>query len=98
MLSRSHVSSCYVRRLSPIVDITVLWTTLMYCPLMRFLGALAMLAMGCGAVTGIERTAPAPRLQRAPDFKLDNGAGSVTSLSALLATGDVALIFFRGHW
>lgn len=65
---------------------------------MRSLGVLALAASSCGAITGIEVTAPPTTTEQATMFTLADGAGQATSLSALLARGDVALIFYRGHW
>jgi hypothetical protein len=65
---------------------------------MRFLGALALAASSCGVVTGIDVTALPTTADQASPFTLADGSGQATALSSLLARGDVALIFFRGHW
>jgi hypothetical protein len=59
---------------------------------------LALAATGCGVIAGIDVTAPPTTTERSTNFELDNQTGTLTSLSELLARGDVALIFFRGHW
>lgn len=70
----------------------------MYAAPMRCLAVLALAATGCGAITGIDGAAPPTTSDRATPFSLPAAGGQETSLDALLARGDVALIFFRGHW
>jgi len=35
---------------------------------------------------------------RAPDFTLPDSTGTPRSLRALVASGPLVLLFFRGHW
>jgi peroxiredoxin len=35
---------------------------------------------------------------KAPEFTLSSQAGNPVALHDVLATGDVVLVFYRGHW
>lgn len=70
----------------------------MYCGSMRCLAMLALTATSCGVVTGIEVTAPPTTTERATPISLADQRGQQTTLAALLEHGDVALVFYRGHW
>jgi len=60
--------------------------------------ALLLAASGCSLVTNIEVTAPPTVAATATPFALGDQRGSEVTLASLLATGDVALVFYRGHW
>jgi hypothetical protein len=60
--------------------------------------AVMALASGCGVVTSIEVTAPPTVAATATPFSLADQRGVNVTLASLLATGDVALVFYRGHW
>lgn len=64
---------------------------------MKSLASVVLLA-GCGLVTGIDVTAPPTATERATPFVLADATAQPTALAGLLAHGDVALVFFRGHW
>jgi hypothetical protein len=65
---------------------------------MRCLVVLALIGSGCGVITGIDATAPPTTSDRASSFTLADQRATPTSLSTLLAHGDVAIVFYRGHW
>ena len=51
-----------------------------------------VLAAGCG-VTSIDVKTPAPAAEVAPPFTLATQHGT-----AFAPSGDVVLVFYRGHW
>ncbi|MDB4961204.1 MAG: hypothetical protein JWP01_1203 [Myxococcales bacterium] len=61
---------------------------------------LAVTAAGCSAVTSIQVAAPAAvtATEVAPPFELASHQGGRVRLADALATGDVVLVFYRGHW
>jgi hypothetical protein len=61
---------------------------------------LALTAVGCGTVTSIQVAAPAAvrATDVAPPFELASHLGGQVRLADALATGDVVLVFYRGHW
>jgi cytochrome oxidase Cu insertion factor (SCO1/SenC/PrrC family) len=65
---------------------------------MRWLVVLALIGSGCGAITGIDATAPPTTSDRASTFTLADQQAKPVTLAGLLEHGDVALVFFRGHW
>lgn len=62
---------------------------------------IALLALaGSGCITALHVTAPATVADRelAPAFTLPAQDGAPVSLATALATGPVALVFYRGYW
>jgi hypothetical protein len=61
---------------------------------------LAVTAAGCSAVTSIPVAAPpaVTSTDVAPPFELASHQGGHVRLADALATGDVVLVFYRGHW
>ncbi|MFN0249977.1 MAG: hypothetical protein ACKV2T_24050 [Kofleriaceae bacterium] len=49
-------------------------------------------------ITGIDATAPPTTSESASPFTLADQRAQPTSLASLLEHGDVALVFYAGHW
>ncbi len=62
---------------------------------------IASAVAGLGCVTGIEPRTPATVRAAgvpAPAFQMVSDTGTAVSLRTLVAAGNVALVFYRGHW